>query len=59
MGNLDKIMDEIELFGERYRKSNNEEQRKTYNQYIELIIMNHADRTHQFDLYNYWDRLKK
>ena len=53
---LKDIVSEIELFGEKYRSSDNEEAKKAYNQYVELIILD-APNAQQYNLCDYWARL--
>lgn len=58
MTNLKDIVTEIENFGKIYNNSNNKEARKVYDQYINLIITNDAEKSQQYDLCDYWARLK-
>ena len=56
MTNLKDIIEDIEHIGKIYRDSENKDARKSYNQYIELIILE-APKTEQYNLSNYWTRL--
>ena len=58
MTDLKEIVEDIEVFGKMFRKSKDKDARKSYNQYIELIILE-APKTEQYNLCNYWDRLTK
>ena len=48
---------EIERIGILYRDSESIEAKESYNQYIELIITNEAEKTQQYNLNDYWMRL--
>lgn len=54
---LKKIVKEIESTGEKYRKSKDKLIRDSYNQYIELLIINEAEKSQQYNLCDYWERL--
>lgn len=54
---LQDIVKEIERMGKMYRDSKNPEARKSYDQYIELIILNEAEQPQQYNLNDYWTRL--
>lgn len=56
MNNLKKIVDEIESTYINYRTSS-KEIRKIYNEHIELIILE-APKSEQYNLCDYWERLK-
>lgn len=56
---LSEIVKEIERVGEMYRENSHEESKKVYEQYIELIIQNDAEKSEQYNLNNYWGRLKR
>ena len=55
---LKEIVKEIEKTGKIYRNSKDKEERKAYNQYIDLLITE-ADQPQQYNLFDYWDRLIK
>lgn len=57
MINLKEIVEEIEEFGKLYKDAD-EDARQTYDQYIELIITE-ADKSQQYNLCDYWGRLKR
>lgn len=57
MNNLKKIVDEIEKTSKYYNKSHFKEVRDAYVQHIEMIILE-APKTEQYNLHNYWSRLK-
>lgn len=57
MTNLKEIVTEIEVFGKMYNDSNNKEARKVYDQYINLIIINEVEKSQQYNLCDYWERL--
>ena len=54
---LQEIIKEIERIGDLYRNSENEDIRKSYEQHIELVILNEAEKSQQYDLNDYWERL--
>ena len=56
MNNLKDIVEEIEEFGRLYRNSKDKDARREYNQYIELIITD-ANKSEQYNLCDYWERL--
>lgn len=58
MTNLKDIIEDIEHIGKIYRESESKDARKSYNQYIELIILE-APKSEQYNLSNYWERLAK
>ena len=55
---LKLIIKEIEKTGKKYRKSNSELIKDSYNQYVELMITE-VEKSKQYDLCYYWERLKK
>ena len=55
--NLKDIVKEIEKIGNLYRNSEDSETKKTYNQYITLIILNEAEKSEQYNLGYYWEKL--
>ena len=58
MNSLKNIVEEIEKFGKLYKNSNDKDARREYNQYIELIITE-TDKSEQYNLCDYWERLKQ
>ena len=54
---LKEIVKEVERIGEMYRNNESKEARKSYVQYVELIILNEAEKPQQYDLCDYWERL--
>lgn len=56
MGKLKEIVEEIEDLSKIFKDSDNENAKKTYNQYIELIITE-TPKTEQYNLNDYWSRL--
>lgn len=53
---LKEIVEEIEIFSSNYRTTDDKDEKKTYSQYIELIILD-APKTEQYNLCDYWSRL--
>lgn len=54
---LKDIVKEVERIGEMHRDSQSKEAKESYNQYIELIIINEAEQSQQYNLNDYWTRL--
>ena len=54
---LSEIVKEIERMGILHRDSENEDAKKAYNQYVNLIITE-AEKSQQYNLCDYWDRIK-
>ena len=57
MKKLKTIIEEIELTAKDHKSSNNHEERETYETYVGFIILE-APRTEQYNLCNYWEKLK-
>ena len=57
MNDLKEIVNEIESISKEYNKSGSREVRKSYKEYIELIILD-APKSEQYNLCNYWERLR-
>lgn len=55
--NLNKIVESIESSSEYYKKSHFPEVRNAYDEYVRIIILD-AEKDEQYNLCNYWDRLK-
>ena len=58
MKKLKTIVEEIELTAKDYKSSHNRNERETYNNHVDLIILE-APQTEQYNLCNYWERLKR
>lgn len=54
---LREIVKEVERIGALYKKSEDNDAKKTYDQYINLIITNDAEKSQQYNLNDYWERL--
>ena len=54
---LGDIVKEIERIGVLYRDSQSDDTKKSYEQHIELIILNEAEKSQQYNLNDYWTRL--
>ena len=58
MTNIEEITEEIETFGEMYKNSDSEIAKKSYDQYITLIIQE-ADKSEQYRLCDYWEKVRR
>ena len=56
---LHDIVKEIDRMGRLYRNSESSEAKKTYSQYVELIISDESEKSQQYNLNDYWSRLTR
>lgn len=56
---LNEIVKEIEKVGKQYKTEKEEEIKTACNEYIELLITNEAEKSQQYNLCDYYSRLKR
>lgn len=54
---LKTIVEEIEEIGKLYKTCEDKEIRNSCNDYINLIILNEAEKSEQYNLCDYWERV--